>query len=166
MQATDPNAPSAAALGVVKAIFIAEAGGQPMRAVQSVQAVAGRGLEGDRYFEARGTFSASGGGGREITLIDAAALEAFEDRSGRHLPPGASRRNLVTRGIDLNSLVGKQFWIGAVLCRGVRLCPPCGHLERLSGSGLAQGLLGRGGLRAEIVEGGPIQAGDPIGAEA
>jgi MOSC domain-containing protein YiiM len=166
MQATDPQVPSGTALGVVKAIFIAQGAAEPMRAVQSVAAVAGRGLEGDRYFESRGTFSAQGGSGREVTLIDAAALESLEDEHGIRLAPGASRRNLVTRGIDLDNLVGKQFRIGGVLCQGVRLCPPCGHLARLIGPAAMKGLVDRGGLRADVVESGVITAGDPIATES
>ena len=155
----------AAELGVVNAIYLAARATEPPRAVEQAVAVAGHGLEGDRYFEAAGTFSASPRGGVQLTLIDAAALEALEREHEIRLEPGASRRNLVTRGIDLNGLVGQRFRVGEVLCQGVRLCPPCGHLERLTAPGVGRGLLDRGGLRADVLESGTIRVGDPIWPE-
>jgi MOSC domain-containing protein YiiM len=148
--------------GVVEAIFVtAEAGGSPERVEEAV-AVAAKGLEGDRYFRAEGTFSDHGGNGRDVTLIEAEALEALAHEDGIELAPGASRRNVVTRGVSLNDLVGKRFRVGAVECVGRRLAEPCTHLEQLTQPGVLEGLVHRGGLRADIVRGGPIAVGAPV----
>jgi MOSC domain-containing protein YiiM len=146
----------------VEAIFItAEAGGPP-ESVGGAVAVAGRGLEGDRYFAAEGTFSDRGGNGRDLTLIEAEALEGLAHENGIELAPGASRRNVVTRGIALNDLVGKRFRLGDVECVGRLLAEPCTHLEQLTEPGVLKALVHRGGLRADIVQGGPIVVGAPV----
>ncbi len=147
---------------VVEAIFITPDAAAPVREVGSVRAVAGRGLEGDRYFEARGTWSRHPGGAREITLIDADDLDDAALEFGVELRNGAHRRNVVTRGVDLRDLIGKRFWVGGALCEGLRDCAPCGHMERLAAPGARAALEGRGGLRAEIRESGLIRRGDPI----
>jgi MOSC domain-containing protein YiiM len=148
--------------GVVEAIYItAEAGGPP-EPVDAAVAVAGRGLEGDRYFAAAGTFSDRGGNGRHVTLIEAEALEGLARDDGIELAPGASRRNVVTRGISLNDLVGKRFRLGEAECVGRRLAEPCDHLEQLTRPGVLKGLVHRGGLRADIVDGGSIAVGAQI----
>lgn len=133
-----------------------------MHAVESVRAIAGHGLKGDRYAGAIGTYSPLGGTGRQVTLIDAGALEELASQHGIELPPGASRRNVVTRGVRLLDLVGRSFWLGDALCAGVRDCPPCSHLERLTRFGVKKGLAGRGGLRADIVRDGQIRIGDAV----
>jgi MOSC domain-containing protein YiiM len=133
-----------------------------MMPVSEVRAVPGQGLEGDRYFRKTGTYSTRPGAGREVTLIEAEAVEAIARESGIALAPGASRRNITTRGVPLNHLVGRQFRVGDVLLEGVRLCEPCGHLESLTQVGARQGLIHRGGLRARIVTEGTIRVGDPI----
>jgi MOSC domain-containing protein YiiM len=133
-----------------------------MRSVNRVRAIPGKGLEGDRYFEARGTYSDSPGPGREITLIESEAIEAMARDNGITIPTGASRRNVVTRGAPLNHLVGKEFDVGPVRLLGVRLCEPCSHLESLTRKGLIAGLVHRGGLRAQILTEGEIRVGDPI----
>jgi MOSC domain-containing protein YiiM len=156
------STPPVRPLGTVEGIFITPAAGAPMRSVESVRAVEGLGLEGDRYHQAIGTFSKTPGGGRHLTMIDAAALEALETEHGIALEPGASRRNLVARGVDLLDLIGKRFWVGDVLCEGIRECPPCGHLESLTSKGVLQGLTDRGGLRVEIRQSGTIKIGDAI----
>jgi len=127
-----------------------------------VKAVAGTGLEGDRYFTGIGTFSKSPGAGREVTLIEVEAIEALEREKNISLPPGEARRNLVTRGVPLNHLVGRDFQVGEVRLRGVRLCEPCSHLEGLTREGVLTGLVHRGGLRADIISGGTIRVGDAI----
>jgi len=148
--------------GVVEAIYItAEAGGRP-ELVKEAVAVAGKGLEGDRYFAAQGTFSDRGGDGRDVTLIEAEALEGLADDDGIELGPGDSRRNVVTRGISLNDLVGKRFRVGDAECLGRRLAEPCTHLEQLTQPGVLKGLVHRGGLRADVVRGGPIAVGAPV----
>src|SRR4051794_18202068 len=110
--------------GVLVAIYVAPQAGAPMLAVDEARVVPGRGLVGDRYFDARGTWSRLAGSGRALTLVEDEALEALYDESGLELPPGASRRNLVTRGVPLNHLVNREFRVGDVLLRGMRLCEP------------------------------------------
>jgi MOSC domain-containing protein YiiM len=133
-----------------------------MRSVKSVRAVPGKGLEGDRYFNASGTYSDQPGPAREVTFIESEAIEAMARDNEISIPEGASRRNVVTRGTPLNHLVGKEFQVGRVRLRGVRLCEPCSHLESLTERGVIAGLVHRGGLRAQIMTEGSIQVGDLI----
>ncbi len=149
-------------LGVVVSIHIAPVAAAPPQAVQAVRAVPGRGLEGDRYWSATGTYSRKPSPDRDVTLIEVEAIEALERDYGIALAPGASRRNIVTRGVPLNHLVNREFTVGEVTLRGLRLCDPCGHLEGLSQPGVKQGLIHRGGLRAQILNDGMIHVGDPI----
>lgn len=149
--------------GRVVAIHLAADGGLPVTAAETVRAVAGQGLEGDRYFHRMGTFSKKDRPARQVTLVESEALAALAGDYGIDLPPGATRRNITTEGIALNHLVGRSFKIGEATLRGVQLCEPCGHMERLSGHiGSREGLVHRGGLNAEIVVGGAIKVGDPI----
>lgn len=145
-------------------MFISPVARGPMLAMDEVRAIAGRGLEGDRYYKGEGTFSATVGRSGEITLIEMETLEALQREAGIRLLPGEPRRNLVTRGVRLNDLLGRSFCVGGVLLRGVRLCQPCDHLELLTQAGVKQALANRGGLRAEIVRGGIIRIGDMISA--
>ena len=147
---------------LVVSLHIAVHAAAPMQSVATVTAVAGRGLEGDRYFEQTGTYSNLPGTGREVTLIENEAIAALAREYDIQLPPGLARRNIVTRGIALNHLVGKSFIIGAAVLRGMRLCEPCLHMERLAAKGAAHGLIHRGGLRAAIVSGGEIRVGENI----
>jgi MOSC domain-containing protein YiiM len=132
--------------------------------VERVQADAGLGLQGDRYYRTTGggTFSVADKPGQDITLIEQEALEGLEAEHGISLTPDEARRNVVTSGIGLNDLVGKRFFIGAVECRGDRLCDPCADLQRMTRAGVLKGLVDRGGLRADIVSGGEIAVGDPV----
>ena len=141
--------------GVVAGLLLAPDAEAPLRAVESAVAIAGHGLEGDRYALGRGTFSGPGRG-YELTLVEAETLEELG------LPWERARRNVVTRGISINPLVARRFRIGAVECVGRRLAEPCAHLERLSGSGLLRPLVHRGGLRADILFGGTIALGDDV----
>jgi MOSC domain-containing protein YiiM len=138
-----------------------ERGGEP-EATSEARAVAGCGLEGDRYFE-EGLDPA-----RQLTLVDAAVLEEVAEADPTlALKPGESRRQLTTSGIDLNALVGREFIVGEVRCRGIELCEPCSHLEQLTGrAGIMRALVHRGGLNAEILGGGVIAVGDPVAAVA
>ncbi|MEK6601767.1 MAG: MOSC domain-containing protein [Candidatus Binatota bacterium] len=133
-----------------------------MALVNEVRAVPGKGLEGDRYFKQVGTYSNNPGSGRDVTLIEIETLEALKRDYGIELGLGESRRNIVTRGVALNHLVGRDFKVGAVTLRGIRLCEPCSHLENLSRKGVQRGLIHRGGLRAHILTGGTIRLGDTI----
>lgn len=151
--------------GAVAGVYLAAEAGLPTEPFAAVNAVRGRGLEGDRYFERRGTFSDRPGGGREVTLIELEALEALKAEAGIDLSPAAARRNVATRGVPLNHLVGRRFRIGEVVLEGRRLCEPCSHLARLTEPGVLPGLVHRGGLRADIVRGGEIRVGDPIRPE-
>jgi len=148
--------------GVLQSIWIAEAASQPLRGVTEVRAWPGRGLEGDRYFLGRGSFSRWPGAHRAVTLIAQEVLEIIQQESGLDLGDGRSRRNLVTAGISLDELQGCRFRVGATLLRGSRPCAPCHYLERLVGPGAFEALRGRGGLRAEILEEATLRIGDPI----
>jgi len=147
---------------IVVSLHTAPSGAAPMQSVKRVNAIAGRGLEGDRYDNLSGTYSNHPGDGRHVTLIESEALDALGREYQIQLEPGLVRRNIVTRGVALNHWVGREFRIGAVILRGTRLCEPCVHLDKLSQSGTMRGLIHRGGLRAEIVVGGIIAVGDPI----
>jgi hypothetical protein len=153
-------------VGEVVGIYLAPDAARPTEGVGAVEAVVGHGLEGDRYFYRRGTYSNNEPPtGRQVTLIEAEALDGLARDAGITLAPNEARRNVVTRGIALNELVGKRFRIGAVECIGVRLCPPCAHLERLTRPGVNRGLVNRGGLRADILTGGRIALGDAVTAD-
>jgi MOSC domain-containing protein YiiM len=148
--------------GHVAGIFIAPERAMPMTSVDEVEAVPGRGLQGDRYFERTGTYSQKPGTGREVTLIESEAMEAAARDDGVDLAPGDPRRNLVTVGVALNHLVGREFFVGGVRLRGMRLCEPCAHLARLVRRPVVKPFLHRGGLRTEIVQGGTIRVGDAV----
>lgn len=159
-----PGAPARPTLtGVVERLAVAPAAEAPMQLLQHVRAIAGRGLEGDRYAAGAGTFSPRGAHkpGYELTLIAAEVVEDLTTRDAA-LDFARTRRNVLTRGIDVNALVGRDFTIGDVHCRGLRLAEPCAHLERLSGPGLLRPLIHRGGLRADILTDGDIGQGSPI----
>lgn len=149
--------------GWIEAIAIAARATGPMTLVPTARAVTGRGLDGDRYAQRAGTFTpASGSGnGYDLTLIRAEVLDDLSE-DGVQLGYADARRNLVTRGIDLNDLVGRTFRIGEVQCMGRRLCEPCAHLERLTTRGALRGLIHRGGLRADILTDGQITTGTTI----
>jgi MOSC domain-containing protein YiiM len=148
--------------GSVAGIYIADSGGEPMRSLAEVRAIAGSGLEGDRYATRAGTYSSKPAPGREVTLIESEAVQAAEHEYGVRIDPGAARRNIVTSGVALNHLVGKEFRVGEVTLKGIRLCEPCAHLANLTQKGALKALIHRGGLRAEIVTEGTIRVGDEI----
>ena len=148
--------------GRVECIHVAVSEGEPIRSTDRIRVLAGMGLEGDRYATGRGHFSGTPGSGRAITLIEAEVLESLRDHLGIALQPGEARRNVTTRGIALNALVGRRFRIGSVLCEGKRLCEPCRYLEGVAGKPLLDSLSRRGGLRADVLEGGEIRIGDEL----
>jgi hypothetical protein len=143
--------------GTVAAILIAADAEAPLFPVDEAEALAGHGLAGDRYATGNGTFSGPGRG-YQLTLVEAEVLDEIE------LGWEQARRNIVTRGISLNGLVGRRFRVGAVECIGRRLAEPCAHLEKLSGPGLLRPLVHRGGLRADILSGGAVRLGDEVAA--
>jgi hypothetical protein len=149
-----PHSAAEAGVGRVEALVVAPAAEAPVMLVDEAVAVPGRGLQGDRYAAGAGTF-ASGRPGSALTLVDAAVLDTF----GRDVD---HRRNVVVRGTDLNALVGHEFMLGDVRCRGRRLCEPCAHLDRLNGGGVLRPLVHRGGLRADILCHGTVRAGDRL----
>jgi MOSC domain-containing protein YiiM len=135
--------------GLVEAITLVKDASGAVEVVDAVEAVPGTGLEGDYH--------------SDITLITAEALESLWQETGIHLGPRDSRRNVLTRGIDLNALVGRRFRVGGVEAVGVELAEPCTKLQRLTGEpGVLQGLVHRGGLRATVVERGRIAVGDSV----
>ena len=150
-------------VGVVELIAVAAEAEGPMTAVPSAEALAGRGLRGDRYARGAGTFSDARGRGYDLTLVEAEALEELA-AAGVHLEPAEARRNLVVRGISLDELIGKRFRVGEVECFGQRRCEPCAHLERLTRPGVLRGLVHRGGLRADVLSDGEIRSGDSVEA--
>ena len=119
--------------------------------VDSVLAVAGKGLEGDRHFHEEGARP-----GQAITLVAAEEVEAVG------LAPGETRRQVTVRGVDVNGLVGKRFRVGEVECLGVELCEPCAHLQEMTRPGIIKELTHRAGINADIVVGGTIRVGDPV----
>jgi hypothetical protein len=153
-----PSPPIApATTGTVEAIHVAAAAGEPSQTLQTVQVLAGQGLAGDRHVVGTGTFP-SKLPGSALTLIEAEVCESFDPP----LDASEHRRNLVTRGIDLNGLVGREFAIGDVRCRGMRLCEPCTVIQGYSTRPVLRPLVHRGGLRADILTDGTINTGDVI----
>jgi hypothetical protein len=155
--------------GTVERIFTAPEAEAEMCEHDEVEAVAEGGLRGDRYFSGieTGTFVRWGDeeprpAGYDLTLIEQEALEAIDREADIDVAPGDHRRNLETRDAALNHLVGKRFRVGDAVCRGDRLCEPCGYLEGLTQEGIEDALTHRGGLRADVVEGGTISPGDTI----
>jgi MOSC domain-containing protein YiiM len=147
--------------GTVESIHIASAAEAKTESLGQVVAIPGEGLEGDRYALKTGTFYEPGPD-YELTLIEAEAVEALQRELQVELAAGDARRNIVTRDVPLNHLVGKEFTIGDVRIRGIRLCEPCDHLEKLTGKKILKGLVHRGGLRAQILTKGTIRVGDAV----
>jgi MOSC domain-containing protein YiiM len=140
--------------GVIEGIHISASNGQLPDPVEAVEVTA-EGVRGDRYF-----------GAQNLTLIEAEALEGMREDTGVELSAAESRRQVLTRGVRLNDLVGKRFSVGEVKCVGEEWCEPCSHLQGLTRPGVLRGLVHRGGLRADIVSGGRMAVGDKIEEEA
>ncbi|RIK44177.1 MAG: hypothetical protein DCC58_08640 [Chloroflexi bacterium] len=149
------------AQGWVEGIFICPTASMPMISLDAVRAIAGEGLEGDRYQKGIGFYS-DGQDGRQLTLIEVEDLEQLESTYNVSLAQHECRRNLVTRGIRLPDLIGKRFQVGNVTCLGIRMCPPCNHLEELTRPGPLRGLARSGGIRAHILTDGVIHVGDQV----
>ena len=147
--------------GEVIRISITPVAEDPMQAVNEVRAVPGRGLEGDRYFDHPKMEPK-----RELSLVEAEAIEAFRGEFKIDFGLDGTRRNVITRGVPLNHLVGKEFWIGDVKARGIQLCEPCATLQRLSHPKVLPGLVHRAGLRAQILTEGMIRVGAIVKADA
>jgi len=150
----------------VVGIYTASISGTQLRSVPQATLEAGKGLVGDRYFLGVGTFSKKIiASEAEITLIESEEIERFNSTEQAAHSPGEFRRNIVTRGIKLNDLVGKRFLLGAALLEGKRLCEPCAHLAKLVNAPVVKGMVHRAGLRAQILSGATVQVGDEIRAE-
>lgn len=159
-----PSSPLPRLHGTVEAIALAHQAEGPMRQVDQALALAGRGLDGDRYAAKAGTFTPTNetARGYDLTLIQAEVLDELKLPDGGKLGYAAARRNVVTRGVDLNGLVGRRFRVGDVECLGQRLCEPCSHLEGLTTKGALRALIHRGGLRADVLTDGQITTGAVI----
>ena len=143
-------------------IWLTSAAAGPMRRVPSVDAVAGAGLAGDRYALGGGTWAQYPELEKQVTLIDRDDVAAVAAETSSDLTPGDTRRNLVTAGVDLPALVGRWFVVGDALLFGMKRCPPCTHLERLTGVRLVKAMVDRGGINAAVFAGGPIEEGCPV----
>jgi MOSC domain-containing protein YiiM len=152
--------------GEVVAIHLTAHAGAAMRSVESAEAVVGEGLVGDRYATRQGTYSQvpSPGGGREVTLFEAEVLDALKRDHQIEFAPAEHRRNITTRGLDLHSLIGQRFRVGDVLLEGIRECTPCAYLQQHTGKAVLEPLVGCGGLRANVLEGGTLRRGDVVAA--
>lgn len=148
--------------GTVEAIYRYADSGVPGELLLSARLIAGVGIEGDRYALGTGHFQSEGRWGQALTLIEAEAIEILASDHGVKMPTVDARRNIVTRNIDLNALMGKRFWIGKILCQGSRLAEPCAWLQKTTPTGMLRGLVHRGGLRADILTDGMVQQGDAI----
>ena len=150
--------------GRLVAIYVAAAAGAPMEARDRIDALAGAGLRDDRYATGTGTYSGTGRGARDVTLIEREAVDAVRTEDGTiDVREDQTRRNLVTEGVALNHLVGRTFRVGSIRMRGLRLAEPCVYLEQLTSLvGVRAALVHRGGLRAEILDDGELRVGDSI----
>jgi len=153
--------PDARNSGILESIYIAPAATVLPERIGEAHAIPGVGLDGDRYARKQGTFFKPLPD-HELTLIEAESIEAAARDYAVELTPAECRRNLVTRGVPLNHLVGREFQIGDIRLRGIRLCEPCNHLQQLTGKPVIKSLLHRGGLRAQILTEGTIREGNPV----
>ena len=154
--------PQASWRGWLEHIHIAEQASAKMQELKEARLIAGIGIEGDRYATCKGYYSKTPRSDRQVTLIEIETLEALQRDHAIELKPDETRRNLTTREVPLNHLVGKRFRVGTVLLYGVRLNVPCKYLEQMTGKPVYAPLIHRSGLNCEIVEGGVIRAGDLI----
>jgi len=145
--------------GVVEQINIAPEPEGPTHAVDRITVEVGHGVVGDRHYAAGGLAEP----GHALTLIEAEAIDAANaEHDDLDLTARESRRQVLTRGIALNDLVGQRFTVGDVLCEGVELCEPCNHLQKLTGKPVLRAMVHRAGLNAAVLEGGEIAVGAPV----
>ena len=145
-------------------IYISEKGNAPMKTMETIVLEAGRGIIGDRYYNESGTFSEKLAGlpDKEITLIESEKIHGFNQAFGYEFDAGDFRRNIVTEGVQLNDLVDKEFAVGDVILRGIRLCEPCAHLADVLVPDIIPALVHQAGLRAAIIASGNVQIGDKV----
>ena len=153
------------ATGIVVALFTVDRRAAPMKKVEQLYALAGRGIEGDRYFLGTGTYSKSPEPGRQVTLIKSEVLESLKNKLEINVKPEESRRNILTQGIEINDLIGTEFYVGTVRLRAHRITQPCLYLENLLDQpGLYKELWDKGGISCEILSDGVIKERDIITA--
>ena len=150
--------------GTLHSIYIAESPDKEMQSVSSARLVADKGIEGDRYFFGIGTFSKqlADKPSFHVTLIEKEEIDRFNNEHGQQQNDGDFRRNIVTTGIRLNNLVDKEFTIGSVKLKGIRLCEPCDYLAKTVNPLVLPHMVGRGGLRAQILVGGIVNCDNLI----
>lgn len=148
--------------GLLLQINITPIQGGLLHSVEQALVKAGIGIEGDRYYEKAGTFSLKTGKPRDVTLIEIESLEALKRNYDIVLSAAESRRNLLTKDVSLNDLVNKNFKVGDIAMRGIELCEPCSHLEKLCNKAVRRPLMHRAGLRAQILNDGILRVKDPI----
>ena len=154
------------ATGIVVALFTVDRRAAPMKKVEQLYALAGRGIEGDRYFLGTGTYSKSPEPGRQVTLIKSEVLESLKNKLEINVKPEESRRNILTQGIEINDLIGTEFYVGTVRLRAHRITQPCLYLEKLLDQpGLYKELWDKGGISCEILSDGVIKERDIITAQ-
>ena len=146
--------------GAIEAIFVVPVGGETMQQVTEAKALAGCGLEGDRYCKRTGYWT--GVDECEATFIQAEHLNEIARASGIGVQNGEHRRNIVTRGVELERLRGRQFQVGGAVFEYDRPRPPCSYIEGLTEPGMTRALVGRGGICARVVKSGQIRVGDTI----
>ena len=145
-------------------IFIADVAGEKMQSISTATLIAGKGIEGDRYFSGKGTFSEKlkGKPSVELSLIEKEEIDRFNNTQKQYNKYGDFRRNIITEGIRLNGYLGKEFKVGNVILKGIRLCEPCSHLAETVNSLVLPHIIGFCGLRAQIISGGLISQGGII----
>ena len=150
--------------GNVVQICIAHEAGGTLAGSATATLEAGVGIVGDRYYMRTGTFSEKlkDGGDWEVTLIEQEEIDRFNSGQGIGLSSPSFRRNIVTKGVRLNDLVGRRFLVGNALLEGVRLCEPCAHLAKLVDPRIVKAMTHRAGLRARIISGAVIRVGDSV----
>ena len=150
--------------GTVVTIYTSASTDASMQSCEPAVLVAGRGIEGDRYFSGHGTFSEllKGKPAAELTLIEKEEIDSFNREYGQSMAYGDFRRNIVTQNIRLNDLVGKTFFIGNTEVKGIKLCEPCAHLAKTVNPLVLPHMLGRSGLRAQIISNGVVKQGDKL----
>ncbi|MBI3940507.1 MAG: MOSC domain-containing protein [Acidobacteria bacterium] len=144
----------------IEKIFIAAVGGAGMQSLEEVEALAGAGLEGDRYCRGSGYWSKVDA--CEVTLIESEDLEQIVAATRVSVLNGEHRRNLVTRGLRLESLAGRRFRVGDAILEFDRLRPPCRYIESLTERNMTKALLEGGGICARVLHPGKIRVHDPI----
>ena len=148
--------------GTLIAIFTAPSSGEPMRALDHIEATVGCGLAGDRYATDIAKHDRGYTKIRHVTLIEEETVTALRRDHEIDVAPILLRRNLVTRGVPLAHLIGRRFRVGDVVLEGTEQCEPCQYLADLIGHPVLKPLLHRGGIRAAIVTGGALRVGATI----